>query len=144
MVIRPSPPRFVQFEMKPAQEVMERRRQEHGHHRQEEHSTEKRVRDREDFRRRAHDGVDRSHAGQNHRRVERGVQPRQPVKEVVAHGPDTERGEDQAADDGGVAGEPPGQEPALGEVRGMRHDITISRTENPEPEHEPRTEKTEA
>ena len=84
---------------------MQRGREQDGHHRQEEHAAQQRIDDGEHLRRGSYDRIDGSHAGQDHRCVESGVQPRKVLEDVVADGADGERGKDEATDDGGVSGQ---------------------------------------
>ena len=103
---------LAELEMKPMQEVMERRRQEHRHHRQEEHAAEERVDDGEEFGRRRDDRVHRTHAGKNHRGIERRIEPGQVIEDMIAGGTDTDGGEHQSANEDSIPGKPAEQNPA--------------------------------
>ena len=80
------------------QEVVERRCQQHSDHRQEKHAAEQRITNRKDLRRWCRDGVQRTHAGENHRRIQCCIQPRQSVEHVVPHRAYSQRGKDKRAD----------------------------------------------
>ena len=94
--------------MKAVQEVMERRRQQHRYHRQEEYAAEESVDDGEEFAGGRHELVHRTHAGQDHRRVQGGVEPGQIAEHVVTGRADADGGEDERADKRGVAREAAG------------------------------------
>ena len=87
------------------QEMLQCRCQQDGSHRQEEKAAEDRIEDRKYFGRRRHHGIDRAHAGQDHRSVERGVQPRQAVKIVIADRANRNGHRQEPDNDDAVAGE---------------------------------------
>jgi hypothetical protein len=99
--------------MKAVQQMLSGGCQEHRHHRQEEHTAEKRVDDREEFSSggRLRHVLDRAHPGQDHGGVQRRIEPGQSHQRAVAGGARAERKQDQTGDNGGVSHQP-AKEPA--------------------------------
>lgn len=112
---------LVEVQVKAMQEVMNGRRQQHRDHRQEKHSAEQGVRNREDLRRWSGDWIHRTHAGENHRRIQSRIQPRQAVEHVVADGAYSQRGKDEHSDDSRVLHKPMNERAAQDASRQLRH-----------------------
>ena len=103
------------------QEVMQGRRQQHRNHRQEKHPAEQGVPNRKDLRRWSRDRVHRAHARENHRRIQRRIQPRQSGECVVADRAYSQRCEDKRDDDPRVADKPMNERAAQGTSVRVRH-----------------------
>jgi len=103
------------------QEVMKSRRQQHSNHRQEEHPAEQGVPNRKDLRRWSRHWVHRTHARENHRRIQRRIQPRQSVERVVADRAQCQRCEDKRTDDSRVTDKPTNECAAEGASVRVRH-----------------------
>lgn len=76
--------------MEVMQEAMIDGRDDDGDHRQESESTIKRVKGGEEFGRGGRHGIDRAHAGENHRRVQESIVPGELAKIAIARGPHDE------------------------------------------------------
>ena len=112
---------LAQFEVEAVEEMMKGRRQEHRDHRQKEHAAEQRICDGEDFRRWRSNRVHRSHAGEDHRSIERGIQPGEVVEEMVADRADSKRCQNEPAHQDPVSEKPPNEDPTRHFRRRMRH-----------------------
>ena len=93
--------------VQPVQDTMCYRGNDDAGGNKEHHARKKGIEGCKDLSRGSMKRIDWSHAAKDHRRIEKGVKPREPLREVVTQNADAEGGDDDERGSNGVGGQAP-------------------------------------